>query len=127
MTGQYLVFQSNGYNFALPTSLVVRVHDQADPASVSFSEVIFGGKEPEPTSLQLQFGLAVSVASVVDITSIPRSLPLPGYIFDGDAPDWIRGAYCDDDQHEETGGMILILNEERIFELLNGDVSDLQA
>jgi hypothetical protein len=119
---EYLVFQSHGYNFALPASRVVAVHDSLQPLSVSFSETVFLTTEVESWSLVLDNGTALSVASVCDITAIPRTLPLPGYIFDSDTPDWIRGAHWDD----ETEHVILILNEERLWELLSNNVPDLQ-
>ncbi len=115
MTGQYLVFQSNGYNFALPASLVVTVQEYVQPGAVSFSEAILATAETEPWSLVLEGGRALSVARVCDIISIPRTLPLPGYIFDSSTPDWIRGAHWD----EKAGQIVLVLNHERLYDLLN--------
>jgi hypothetical protein len=118
MTPEYLVFLSSGWDFAIPASLVVHIRRTPPPLCVSFSEAVLCSREPEDWSVLLESGVWLSVADVFEIRPLAGTLPLPGYIFASDT-DWIRGVCW------EEKGPILILNDQRLYSMVEGHVSDI--
>lgn len=104
MTGQYLVFRSNHYPFAVPASDVEFLAECSDPQAVSFSQLIFGIAEEEPYLLVLRNGARLSVRDVCEMVQLEGTiLPLPGYVFEGNS-DWLRGMIW------ENENRVLVLN-----------------
>jgi hypothetical protein len=92
MQEPYLVFESSGYHFALPVDVVDNVSNEAHDDSVSFSRCFLGvSQEEETCCIVLRTGKSIKVHGFHEIVSLKETvLPLPGYIFKGDAT-WVRG------------------------------------
>lgn len=109
MHDSYLVFESAGYHFALPMSVVDNVSDHVHDDAISFCEYFFQQEEEEPFCIVLQTGKSIKVHNFYEILS-PKDnvLPIPGFILN--EAGWTRGILWD---HSPR---ILVLNESAFLE-----------
>lgn len=92
MQESYLIFESNGYHFALPMAAVDNVSSSAHDDSISFSRhFLEASQEEESCCIVMRTGKSIKVHGFYEIVSLNETvLPLPGYIFKGDSR-WVRG------------------------------------
>lgn len=116
-----LIFRSNGFLFALPSSAVAGVAQQPDLPAISFADYFFHSYEEESQNLILADGYALRVSELVAMQVFAeQGSPVPGYIFETGG-DWIRGILWYENQS------VLILNPAFLIAELGRYVPELPA
>jgi len=109
---QYLVFESRGYHFALPMSIVDNVSEDVHDGSGSFSRYFFNESESEPCCIVLTNSKCIRVHRFHEIVSLTETiLPIPGYVFEIEARQ-ARGIIW------SSSPKMIVLNEELLLERL---------
>ena len=100
-----LIFRSQGFLFALPSSVISGVSFEEWLSGISFADYFFHSYEEEQHHVILSEGYVLHVQEVVEIQMLSGEVPpVPGYIFETGG-GWLRGILW----HGATP--VLLLNE----------------
>jgi hypothetical protein len=116
-----IIFRSQGYLFALSSSVIAGVSQQEDLRGISFADYFFHTYEEEMQHLILVDGYVLHVHEIVAIESLSESVPpVPGYIFESGS-EWVRGILW---RMEEP---VFVMNETHLNEDLGNYVPELST